>query len=87
MNNNPLCGEKLYFSFINQKYRTNEIYVQQRKRKNKREFLQIRDYIQKYTHNNIYIYIYSCIKSCTTYTSVYYNYISSIVAYYSCNNL
>ena len=56
MNNNPLCGEKLYFSFINQKYRTNEIYVQQRKKKNKREFLQNKGlYTKIYTQQYIYI--------------------------------
>ena len=51
------CGEKLYFSFIYWKHTTKEIYIQQQKRKNKEESLQIKDYMHKYTHRYIYTVI------------------------------
>ena len=47
-------------------------YIKERtrkKRKNKEESLQIRDYIHKYTSS--YIYIYNRTYSCTTYTAIY----------------
>ena len=90
------CEEKLYFLLISWKYTTNEIYTQQRKRKNKEERIRRNPYKSRiiYIHIHITIYIYTAAHTTVQLIRLYITaiyllqlHITTMIIFDNCNDL